>query len=113
DAVSAEKEIRKALELGMSPDKAMVDLAQALLAQGQFQKVLDEAKPGSSPNATLDALRGNAFLSLGKISEARAAFEQAQKTQADLEDAMLGLAKVAFIERDADGALRQIEQTIA
>ena len=42
DPVSAEKELRKAVSLGVSAATALPDLAKALLVQGQFQKTLDE-----------------------------------------------------------------------
>jgi len=42
DAVSAEKEIRKAISLGYDGKGTTSALSKALLGQGQFQKVLDE-----------------------------------------------------------------------
>ena len=41
DAVSAEKELRKAISLKAHADAAMPELAKSLLAQREFQKVLD------------------------------------------------------------------------
>ena len=49
DPTSAEKEIRKAISLGMAPERALPVLAQALLSLGQFQKVLDETGVVKSP----------------------------------------------------------------
>src|SRR5687768_14160019 len=66
DAVSAEKEFRKAAELGATPDRTAPGLATALFAQGQFQKVLDETAATSAGKADLLALRGDANLALGK-----------------------------------------------
>ncbi|MFZ6843184.1 XrtA/PEP-CTERM system TPR-repeat protein PrsT [Undibacterium sp. RuTC16W] len=102
DALSAEKEIRKAISLGISQNLVVMDLAKALLAQGQFQKVLDETDkdPKSKTDAQLLSLRGNAFLALGKTTEAKAAFELALKDKENYPDALIGLAKQAFASRD-------------
>jgi len=42
DGAGAEKEIRRAISLKYPSDKTAPVLAKALLAQGQFQKLLDE-----------------------------------------------------------------------
>ena len=78
DPLSAEKELRKALALGISRDKVMPGLAKVLLIQGQFQKVLDEtdqttSKGPASPEIL--SLRGNAYLALKKYQDAKAAYE--------------------------------------
>lgn len=108
DPVSAEKELRKAVSLGVSSASVLPDLAKALLAQGQFQKLLDET--GGDPRANTDAniasLRGNAFLGLGKKTEAKEAFATALKATADFPDALIGQAKLAVTERDMEAANR-------
>jgi Tfp pilus assembly protein PilF len=42
DAAAAEKEFRRALELGEDPASVAVDLGRALLVLGQFEQVLEE-----------------------------------------------------------------------
>src|SRR5450830_600273 len=42
DPLAAEKELRKAVSLGMPAAKVAPDLGQSLLMQNQFQKALDE-----------------------------------------------------------------------
>src|SRR5580693_376877 len=44
DPISAEKEIRKAMSLGITADRAIEVLGNSLLQQGQPQKLLDETK---------------------------------------------------------------------
>ncbi len=50
DPVSAEKELRKALSLGLAADKVKADLGKSLLLQGQYQKALDETKSDAAPS---------------------------------------------------------------
>lgn len=115
DSQSAEKEIRKALSLGISTEKALPDLIQALLAQGQFQKVLDETKDISSvaANAEILTLRGSAFLALGKNNEAKESLDLALKNDSGYSDAMIGLAKYSIVEKDINSASRYSEQAIS
>lgn len=115
DPLSAEKEIRKAVSLGMSPAKASTALGKTLLMQGQFQKVLDETSPpsGAKGDAEMPTLRGNAYLALGKGNEAKESFELALKDKADYPDALIGLAKHALSERDIDSATRFTEQAVS
>lgn len=109
DPVSAEKELRKALTLGMDRDKVMPGLGKVLLMQGQFQKVLDEtgqtaAKGPASPEIL--GLRGNAYLALSKHQDAKLSFEQALQAKADFADALLGMARLAIVDKDIDAAMR-------
>lgn len=115
DAQSAEKEIRKALSLGMSSAKALPDLGKALLMQGQFQKVLDETTPvqGTRADAQISTLRGNAYLALGKAPEAKESFGMALQDKANYPDALIGLAKYAISARDIEAAARFSELAVS
>lgn len=120
DPQSAEKELRRALSLGMSPDKVLPGLGKTLLILGQFQKVLDETKQvsGEKQSAEISSLRGNAYLALGKGQEAKESFELALKYNADFPDALIGLAKHALLEKEIlekeiDSATRLSEQAVS
>ena len=58
DAVGAETELRKAMALKYSDEKTLPSLAQAMLAQGQFKKLIQELadKPLSEPAAKAELL---------------------------------------------------------
>ncbi len=114
DFPSAEKELRKALSLGMNPAKVFPDLGKTLLSQGKFQIVLDEIKqiPGEKESAEISSLRGNAYLALGKGHEAKESFEQALKNKPDFPDALIGLAKHSITEKNIDAATRFSEQAV-
>ena len=115
DLQSAEKELRKAMSLGMSSARVLPDLGQTLLQLGQFQRVLDETKQLSADknSAEISTLRGSAFLALGKAKEAKDLFEQALKEKPDFPDALIGLAKYSLYERDLEAAMRFAEQAVA
>jgi Tfp pilus assembly protein PilF len=72
DLQSAEKELRKALSLGMSPAKVWPELGQTMLGLGQFQQLLDNTQTlsGNDASAEIFTLRGTAFLALDKPQEA-------------------------------------------
>ena len=114
DTLSAEKEIRRAAELGMAKTRTAPQLAKSLMVQGQFQKALDElATAGPAQNAGTEVIRGDAYSALNKQAEAKAAYEQALKLTPDAPLALVGLAKIAYFNKDVDGATRMIEQAIA
>ena len=111
DPLSAEKELRKAVSLGLDPATARPGLAKSQLMQGQFQKVLDEtdADPKAKTDANLSSMRGNAYLALGKKTEAKESFDAALKTSPNFPEALIGLAKMAIGERDMDAANRYVD----
>lgn len=114
EALSAEKEIRRAAELGTPRSKTAPQLARALMTQGQFQKALDELAAASPlQDAHGEVIRGDAYSALNKQAEAKAAYEQALKLAPDQPLALVGLAKIAYFNKDVPGATRMIEQAVA
>ena len=115
DPLSAEKELRKALELGARPDEVHPTLGKVLLLQGQFQKILDEIKQadGEKPNAQLQSIRGNAYLALGKRKDAKESFDLALKESPNSADALMGSAKLALIDGDIGAAVPLVDLAVA
>lgn len=115
DLQSAEKELRKALNLGMSPDKVLPDLGLTLLSLGQFQQVLDETKILSDKqnSAEISTLRGNALLALGKAEDAKNSFERALAAKPDFGGALIGLARYSLLKNDLQTATQYSEQAVA
>jgi putative PEP-CTERM system TPR-repeat lipoprotein len=105
DAQSAEKELRKAMEMGMAGDQVMAPLFKALLIQGKFEKVLAEAN-GAPDHVTTAVARGNAYLGLGKSKEAKAVFDQARARSPGHPDVLIGLARLALMSQDIELASR-------
>lgn len=115
DAVSAEKELRKARSLGMAPAEILPRLGKVMLMQGQFQKLLDDIKPDpASPRQTeLLVLRANAQLGLGDTAQARQLFDEVLAKSPDLADALLGQAKIAAMSRQLDQAAERVDRALA
>jgi putative PEP-CTERM system TPR-repeat lipoprotein len=114
DPVSAEKEIRKAISLGADNARAAPELAKALLQQGQAQKALDASSAAAAKaGPELLAVRGNAFLSLNQPDQAREAYQQALTAKPGYAEAMLGMARLAMIGKDAAAGAALTEQAIA
>ena len=109
DPKSAEKELRKALSLGKSAEMVLPNLGKSLLMQNQFQNVLDQTEKVSAQGDVL-AVRGSAYLGLGKNTEAKEAFEASLKINPDFPPALIGLAKSALLDKDIETATRLAEQ---
>lgn len=114
DAKSAEKELRKALELRMDRAKVLPVLAHSLLAQGEFQKVLDVTKTdgGSKTenSAEILAIRGNALLALDRVEDAKKSFEEALTKSPGYAEALLGQARLAVGMKNINAAIELIDQ---
>lgn len=117
DFKSAEKELRKALELQYDRTKAIPALGRTLLLQGQFQKVVDEAKlEGDAPaaaRAEVLTLRAEALLGMGRMKEGSELLAQAVALQPDLPDALLVQARLAAGDKKPDAAQKLVERVIA
>ena len=106
DAVSAEKESRKAQSLGAPAAQALPVLAKALLMQGKPQEAIDAMAAVTERAPALDVLRGEAWLALGQPEKAHDAFESVLKDQPSQPDALIGMARYALTQDDQAGALR-------
>lgn len=107
DGASAEKELTRAKDLKVDPDSLVLPLARAWLLQREFQKVLDEVPvPEGKDNRKVAVLNlhGQAFIGLGDLDKAEAAFKQAQMLAPDSVDAVIGLARVAMGQGKLDDA---------
>jgi len=104
----AEKELRRAISLGMSPASGATALAHALLLQREFQQVLDspvELKTLTKRDrAELLALRGNARFRLGDLTLAENSYDAALAIEGSQREALLGKARMKASRGDLDGA---------
>ncbi len=80
DGASAEKELRRAIELGVPINSVVTALARGLLQQRKFQVIVDELQPTDELNQEdrlqLKLIRGDAYMGLGQTAAARALFEE-------------------------------------
>lgn len=103
DAASADKEIRKAASLGLAKERALPLLAKVYLMQGKYQRLLDDSAAAPA-DAGLLSMRGQAYLGLNQLAEARQAFELVLQTRPDQVEALTGLARCAALQRDFERA---------
>ncbi len=96
DLRSAEKELRRARDLGYDAKQVVPALLETMLALGEAQAVVDEAKSASTGDALADArirtAAARAQLQLGQPDAARKSFESALAAKADHAPARVGLA---------------------
>jgi putative PEP-CTERM system TPR-repeat lipoprotein len=116
DAVSAQIELDKAVKLGWSSDELQVALAQAALARGQADKLLERfgsmALPAPKANAELRALVGTAELERARPRAAARAFEEALELDASNVTAQVGAARLAAARADLAEALSRVERAL-
>ncbi|MGJ7915243.1 XrtA/PEP-CTERM system TPR-repeat protein PrsT [Massilia sp. LXY-6] len=114
DAVSAEKELRKALTLGIDKNRVLPPLARALEQQGKLQEMLDVIPADSAASsAELLTLRGNAYLGLNDADKAKEAYGQAAKLQPDNGNVLIGMARLALYQKDLVAATVLVDQAVA
>lgn len=114
DAAAAEKEIVKAVTLGLDPQLALPVLGRALLLQNKFQELLDASDAGAA-TATPEVLsmRGAAFAALRQPQPAELAYRQALAGEPDQIAALTGLGQQAMRTGDTATALRYGARLVA
>jgi len=116
DPASAEKELRRALDLRFDASQALAPYGRSLLAQGQFKKVLDEVRPGAGVEGKAEAdvlsVRGRALMALRRPDEARAMFDQALAKHPDSAEALIGAAQLAGISGKTAEAASLVERAL-
>lgn len=112
NAATAEKELRRAAELGVPISRVAAEIAQAVLLQGRFQSVVDEFSdfeyPDGEERKEMRLVLGQAFLGLQQQPAAREQFRAALAIDPDLAPAQLGIAESYM----AEGNLVQARSTL-
>lgn len=117
DAPKAERDARRAMELGIPQTQARPVLVEAIILQGDHDRAIAEATslPASMPQSELPpflALRGKAHVLKGELGEAKAAAEQALAIDPQLGDALVVLGIVHSMRGEYDHARRAIMAAI-
>jgi putative PEP-CTERM system TPR-repeat lipoprotein len=112
----AEKELKRALELGVDRETLKTALGEALLLQAQNQRVLDEielaAQASPQEAAKIVEIRGRAHFALRRIEEGCALFSKAREQDAQLIRAYWGLAHCAAARRNLDQARTELQSAL-
>lgn len=117
--VEAERNIRKAIELGANKNDLLLALGQSLLKQRRFQPIIDEIQfTGNlstisvADNAEQMALLGQAYLGLGNKDNAAQYFNQAAALVPGQARAVLGFAGLSMLRGETDKARNQIQDVL-
>lgn len=117
DLASAEKELRRALELKVPIEEVAPALAETLTRSGQAKKVVDEFSAvtitDKAAMSTLQASIGHAQLALGNADAATAAFSAALAANPDNARALLGQAYLKAAANDLPAASGLVDAAIA
>lgn len=117
NSTAAEKEFRRAMELGSPAEQVSPLLARAMVQTGQFEQVIKEFEDAElqdpAANAQLRARVGDAYLERKDFSKAREAFEAALKSNANDVPARISFGRVKYLTGDADGAFVEAEAVLA
>lgn len=107
NGAAAEKELRRALDIGADPAALRFDLIEAKLQQQRFAEVLESLDVDALPadaRARALALRGRAHLGLEEIDAAKQAFANAVALDPGDREAGAGLVQLALLDGDIDTA---------
>jgi cellulose synthase operon protein C len=117
DFVSAEKELRRALEYKHPEAEVVPELATAMLRMGEGRKLVAEfgatRLEDPAAQAMLQSEIGYAHLGLGQRKEARAAFAAALAARPGDAKARTGEARVMALEPDLPGAMKIVDEVLA
>lgn len=117
DAVGAETELRKAVELNYPQDLVIPPLAGSLLAQGHSRKLTDEFSTTelsqAAAKASLKLSLAAAYAMQGKTDLSQAALNAALTADPTYAPALLASARQKSGQRDFDGAMALADEVIA
>jgi putative PEP-CTERM system TPR-repeat lipoprotein len=115
DPISAEKELRFAIDKGAQPSASADLAARIALALGQRRELLARIDSGELPlpEPQRSMYRGQAWLGLDQSSEAAESFQQALSSSPNFPAARIGLAEALFAQGQADKALAELDSVIA
>jgi len=113
---AAEKELRRALEVGVASEAIAIPLARALLLQEKFETLV--GKPpvlqGLAPEkqAELQALHGHAYFAANRSKEADEAYSAALSIYGEAPEAIVGKAQLEFRDDKLGEARRWLKNAL-
>jgi len=117
DFASAEKELRRALELNQPPDVVLPLLAQAMSELGQQEALVkdfgERKLTDPQAQASFQTLLGDAYLRGNFRAEAAKAYAAALEAKPGYAPAQLGQATLVALDSNFDEALAQVDRVVA
>lgn len=115
--VQAEREARRAKELGAKEEEALVLIGRALMGQGAYEKLIREHANDAAERVKqppeFALLLGEAHLNLGHFNEAKQIFSGLLSAQEKPVEAMIGLARTELKKGDLAAAEAAIKPALA
>ncbi len=117
DGAKAEKEIRKALELGQTRQSVQPFLVKSILLQGDIERVVKETASipedmTSTNKAMVLGLRAHALILQGKLELARAVLENVLRIEPNSIEGLVGMVALEGLKGDFEAANRWIDTAI-
>lgn len=113
---AAEKELRRAMELGVALEAVAPSLAEALSQQGKYKELLAEISAEASADpatkAVLLSYRGDAWLARAKPDEASKEYKLAEEVAPKAYQPQLGLAQIVLADNRPDDAMKLADQAL-
>jgi len=116
NGVFAEKEIRKAIDLGIDREVLLADLGRSLILQNKYKEVVEslDAMPGAAksiPDAYY-GMKGEAYLGLSNVDESSQQYKTLLQLQPASKTAKLGLARLDIVTRKFDDARDKLDELV-
>lgn len=113
DFDSADKELRKAVSLGVPQQELLPTLAKIQLARGKYKELLEELPATTArQSAVLLMHRADALAAMGQTDEAKSALDEAAKLEPKNADVLLSMARLAGAKGDMAAFNRYAEEAI-
>lgn len=114
DALS---DLENARANGVPASQWILPMGQALQVTGQYDKLLKvvsaDAVTDPKTKAGVDVLRGNAYLGLKQLDEARQSYQDALALDPNAPRALVGLARISASSNDMESADKYVQQALA
>lgn len=116
EGAQAEKELKRARDMGINAESLMIPLGRAYVLQGKYREVLAEIAPGKQASARARAhilkLHGDAQIGLHKGKEGCDLYEQSHQAEAKFIDAYWGVAWCSSVKGDLKSARTKLEAAL-
>ncbi|MEZ5548832.1 MAG: tetratricopeptide repeat protein, partial [Pseudomonadales bacterium] len=112
----AEKELARAIELGINDPQVELDLFESIYIRGDFNKIISDLDLNKYANernlSRAQALLGNAYLEQGNLELSRSLLEKSVALQ-DNPSARAGLIKIKILHGGGDETLVNLNKALA
>ena len=113
----AEKELKKAIELGLPAHQVNAKLVKALFLQGKFDELLEletiNDQYSKQDKVVINAYRARSYIKKGQLDLAEKALQEALKINEDSDEALLSNAYLSIAQKDLNQALSILDRAAA